>query len=76
MTTVGELADEVLTRAGGKKSTSRKDRSELLTELYHIHLPKLASVGLLYFDTGQQTILYRENEKVESWLEAVGEEMR
>lgn len=76
VTTLEKLADEVIARQGGKKSNRRKDRSELLTELYHIRLPKLAAVGLLHFDSGQQTIQYREDERVESCLEAVGEEMR
>lgn len=74
-TTLENLADEVLVREGRKESNRRKDRLKLLTELHHIHLPKLASVGLLHYDSDQQIIQYRENERVESWLETVRKEM-
>lgn len=45
------------------------DRDELAIALHHTHLPKLAALGALDFDSRSETVRYDGDELVDSLLE-------
>jgi len=49
------------------------EHDKLAIALHHYHLPKLAAVGALDFDSGAETVRYNGDELVESLLESTPE---
>jgi hypothetical protein len=65
--TLDELASYVAGRVGGLSDDAREDTR---LHLHHVHLPKLADVDLVDYDTQSSTVRYREHpfaEKVVKW---------
>ena len=50
--------------------------SNLATTLTHVHLPHLVEAGIIEFDSENATIRYRGDERVESLLRWIRQELR
>lgn len=57
--------------AAGERDAARE---RLAIELHHVHLPKLAAVGVVAYDTDRGTIEYRPDEQVERILDVLAGE--
>lgn len=64
---VGTLADYLA-------STGHGDRKSVEISLQHVHLPKLASKGVVEYDAGRGHVRYHPQEELEELLAFVGEE--
>jgi hypothetical protein len=65
--TLDELASYVAGRVGGLSDDAREDTR---LHLHHVHLPKLADVGLVDYDIQSSTVRYREHpfaERIVEW---------
>lgn len=51
------------------------DGAALRTELHHHHLPRLEDAGVVEYDPSTGTVSYRPDERVESLLDALAEEL-
>lgn len=72
--TVVELADAVV--ADGSDDPDRADdlRSDVLLNLHHNHLPRLASADVIDYDTERELVTVRESARaVEPYLDAARE---
>ncbi len=56
-----------------KQDSTPNERDELVTALHHNHLPKLASIAALDFDSRSATVRYRGDELAEALLESTPE---
>jgi len=66
--TLDELADHLL--AEDPRATE-EERTALVTELYHHHLPRLAHQDIVDFDPDEQTVRYRHHALLEELLPLV-----
>lgn len=58
------LIDREIERTG-----KRPGRTEIETQLHHIHLPKLTNAGIVEYDTRSKEVRYRRHERLEDVLE-------
>lgn len=63
---------EVETAASGR----RPGHNQVENALHHIHLPKLADAGIVEHDSRSQSIRYRGEDHLETWLERIRNEER
>lgn len=68
---IEELTETIVTDGGRTAGRSLSDESRALTELRHIHLPKLAEAGLIEYDQRSGAVRYCSNDRVERTLEFV-----
>lgn len=56
-----DLAAHVVAQEGANElvEVSEREHAEVLTELHHVHLPKLADAGLIDYDASEQTVTAR-----------------
>jgi hypothetical protein len=52
----------------GAPSVARATHERTSRELYHVHLPKLADIGVVDFDRRHGTVRYRPDEVLEALL--------
>lgn len=73
VTDLATLVEEVATlEAARSEAALRRDRYlEVATDLYHWHLPALADVGVVDCDDRHDTVRYRGNPTLETWLARV-----
>ncbi|APW98360.1 hypothetical protein CHINAEXTREME_11395 [Halobiforma lacisalsi AJ5] len=79
--TVGELTDHIAALESREDSTggesastggpeTESERKEgIRTELRHVHLPKLAEIGVVEHDQRSDTVRYWSQPSLEEWLE-------
>lgn len=69
--------DELVTELHQEESRSDHDRSptreQVTTQLYHVHLPKLADHGVVEYDPETGTVRYQPHEQIEATLDALPE---
>lgn len=66
---VQDIADHIVqVRASTNESPNRR---EIIIELHHLHLPKLAETGIIEFDPGSWRVRYLGDDTVESLLEGL-----
>ncbi|GAB3027384.1 DUF7344 domain-containing protein [Natronobiforma cellulositropha] len=66
--TVSEITEYVL-RLETDSPPSDDHRTQVLTTLQHVHLPKLADAGVLEHDIRSATVRYWGQPSLEEWLE-------
>ena len=59
----------------GALSTDDGDEGDLRVALHHHHLPRLADAGVVTYDASTNAVEYRRDERVESLLAFVAEEL-
>ena len=65
---IDELADRLA--AADRASTGGADESDVRVSLHHVHLPKLASAGIVEYDPERRTIVYEGlPAPYQAWLE-------
>lgn len=69
---VSELARSLPEMAG---QSPREPVSDVVVELHHIHLPKLAEAGVVDYDPDARTVRYHEHAKLEALLAAVADDV-
>ncbi|WP_265112005.1 DUF7344 domain-containing protein [Halosolutus halophilus] len=70
--TIDELADTVAARehgSGGTDLDADEHRTQIRTELQHVHLPKLEDAGIIEHDRRSETVRYWTQPSLEEWLE-------
>ena len=60
-----DLVDAVV---GHEPETDAGDRETVRTNLYHVHLPKLAEAGVIDYDTRSETVCYSQQPLLEKCL--------
>ncbi|WP_336000655.1 DUF7344 domain-containing protein [Halorientalis halophila] len=63
---LGVLTDQIVSKRVGAV-----DHESIVTELHHVHLPKLEAEGVLEYDADRSMVLYRGDERIERFLHAV-----
>lgn len=71
-----QVAETELLVAGSGSEGPADHEQRIAISLHHVHLPKLASAGVIAYDTDERTCRYRGNETLESILNAAGERDR
>lgn len=66
---VEELVDVVVEREQPDPGLA-SHRERVVTDIHHVHLPRLADVGVIDYDPVDGTVLYEASERVESLLAA------
>ena len=69
--TVKELTDHVTVHEVGSVDDPAIDAVAIA--LYHTHLPHLEEAGLITYDERSRTVRYRENPRLEPYLQGVAE---
>lgn len=67
-TTVGELAEALV-----NTPVAGQERSRVVVELTHRHLPKLEAANVIEFDTTEDRVRYMGNAVLERWLARIGD---
>lgn len=70
---IDDLVDQLL--EDGPATEPPSDRSQLTTQLYHAHLPKLADHGVVEYDHEEGTIEYQPDGQLEAVLASLPDEM-
>ncbi|WP_224332990.1 DUF7344 domain-containing protein [Haloprofundus halobius] len=69
---LGELTEYL---AGGEADSIEEFGTDnVAISLHHIHLPKLANIGLVEYDTRNRTVRYRGHEEVERAFDCLAHE--
>lgn len=65
------LVEEVATleAAHARTALTREQYQDTATDLYHWHLPVLADVGVIDFDTRDELVRYWPDHVLETWLD-------
>ena len=66
----GRICDREIERTG-----ERPGRDQIEMALHHVHLPKLADLGLVEYDARSQELRYRRNDLLENLLEYLDDEV-
>ena len=72
-TTVEDLVDHLHGSNSPAATDRRLDRNQLLLQLAHTHLPKLADHGVVEIDPDVETVWYQPDEQVEAVLDSLPE---
>ncbi|MWV65495.1 hypothetical protein GRS48_11800 [Halorubrum sp. JWXQ-INN 858] len=72
---VDDLIDDLIDDLSADPRISVDDRDRFCTELYHRHLPKLCSEGVIDFDRDAGVVRYRSDPTVEDLAEFLAEEL-
>lgn len=70
-TTVDVLAEHLCRGPSASVTGRAPDRDELVLQLAHTHLPKLAEHGVVEYDRDRGTVRYRPDEQVEQVLDSL-----
>lgn len=73
-TAIDTLVDQLNGSAQAPAEDRPPDRSQLTTQIHHIHLPKLAEYGVVEYEPERGTVRYSSNEQVEAVLDSLPEE--
>lgn len=73
-TTIDDLVDRLLGAGVGPGIDRLNDREQLVVDLQHVHLPKLADHGVVEYDLERGTVRYQSDEQVEAVLDRLPEE--
>lgn len=68
LTSLDEVASQLSDRVTRHRAHA-PDRTHLQVSLQHVHLPKLADLGLVEYDERREECRYRSDPTVEDWLE-------
>lgn len=63
-----DLVDRVYRRVRAIPAREERDRERITSALVHVHLPKLADVGVISYDADDRTVHYAANPALESCL--------
>jgi hypothetical protein len=74
-TTFEDLVDRMHRRAPDAKDGPPQDREALAIQLHHSHLPQLADHGVVEFDHRTGVVRYHPDERVETVLDSLPEEV-
>lgn len=74
-TTFDDLVDHMPRRAPDAKDGPPQDREALAIQLHHTHLPQLADHGVVEFDHRTGVVRYHPDERVETVLDSLPEEV-
>lgn len=69
-TMIDDLVDAMCDSGSGTDEQTI-EREQLLIQLYHAHLPKLADHGIVEFEPGNRTVRYQPDEQVETVLDSL-----
>lgn len=75
VSTVDEVTTYLVARERDRTSDP-PDREQVRTALFHVHLPELASAGVVEYDSRSREIRYRGHDRLESLLETIREWIR
>lgn len=50
---------------------TRPAHNEVEAQLYHVHLPKLTSAGVIEYDAGSKELRYWDNDRLEALLDSI-----
>lgn len=64
-------ATEYLLATQGSHPSEGRVHSEIRTELQHVHVPKLADVGIVDYDRRSGTVRYRSTERFDELFETI-----
>lgn len=73
-TTIDSLADR-LHSGGSDAGDQTTEREELVIQLYHAHLPKLADHGVVEFDPENGAVRYQPDKQFETVLDSLSDEL-
>lgn len=74
ITKIDDLVDAMLDRGSGTDEQTI-EREQLVIQLYHAHLPKLADHGIVEFEPDNRTVRYQQDEQVETVLDSLPGEL-
>ena len=71
---LGELVDYLVVHEA--ESVADLEDDDVTISLYHTHLPKLTTLGLIEYDRRSETVRYRSDDAVVAYLENAANENR
>lgn len=73
--TFDTLVDTLQSSVSNTKNGPLRNREELTIQLKHTHLPRLADYGVVEYDPRSGTVRYQPDERVETVLDSLPEEV-